>query len=221
MRASVGAVGEIGITEENPAAIFLAVADRWRRRWPGRLGSMLRHNPTRDAALLDFHCARKLGPLSAAATEWISALSCASGKADALVSAIRLGDCVSEHTLLVAGAGERTKIVHKAQSFDARVSGALATLRLPASHSPGAYTFADVLDIPATVTGGPQSGPRNGYVAIFCIMRDGAFIPASPRRTGPATVLSPTDSPPRSSPTARAGVRGKRRARRQSPETRP
>jgi 4-hydroxy-tetrahydrodipicolinate reductase len=122
------------------------------------LGSMLRHNPAWDAALLDFHHARKLDPISATAKAWMSAWSEASGKSDAPVAAIRLGDGISEHTLLVAGAGERIEIVHKAQSLDAPVSGVLATLRFLASRGPGAHTLADVLDMPTAVPGAPGKG---------------------------------------------------------------
>jgi 4-hydroxy-tetrahydrodipicolinate reductase len=113
-----------------------------------QLGTVLRHNPLWDVALLDFHHSKKQDPISATSKDWAAAWRHASGKHAAPISALRLGDGVSEHTLLAAGPGERIEILHKTLSLDAPVSGALASVRYLSRQSAGVYTLASVLDMP-------------------------------------------------------------------------
>ncbi len=61
------------------------------------------------------------------------------------VHAVRGGDIVGDHTVLLAGAGERLEIKHQAHSRTAFASGAVLAADWVAGKEPGIYTMADVL----------------------------------------------------------------------------
>jgi 4-hydroxy-tetrahydrodipicolinate reductase len=63
------------------------------------------------------------------------------------VHAIRAGDIVGEHTILFGGMGERIEIVHRAQSRDNFVYGALRAARWVVGQKPGMYDMQDVLGL--------------------------------------------------------------------------
>lgn len=97
-----------------------------------------------QAAVLDFHHGGKLDRKSATARDWASAwaegtLAESAPGRSAPISAIRLGDAISEHSFIAAGRGERLEIAHRLLSFDAPVAGALAAARFLASRPPGLY----------------------------------------------------------------------------------
>jgi 4-hydroxy-tetrahydrodipicolinate reductase len=61
------------------------------------------------------------------------------------VHAIRAGDIVGDHTVLLAGTGERLEIKHQAHSRTAFASGAVRAARWVVDVQPGIYSMADVL----------------------------------------------------------------------------
>ncbi|MDQ1262273.1 MAG: 4-hydroxy-tetrahydrodipicolinate reductase [Euryarchaeota archaeon] len=61
------------------------------------------------------------------------------------VHAVRGGDIVGDHTVLLAGAGERLEIKHQAHSRTAFASGAVRAADWVVGKEPGIYTMADVL----------------------------------------------------------------------------
>lgn len=58
---------------------------------------------------------------------------------------LRAGDAVGEHTVLLAGAGERLEITHRAQSRANFAAGALRAARWAAGRPAGLYGMAEVL----------------------------------------------------------------------------
>lgn len=64
------------------------------------------------------------------------------------VHAIRGGDIVGDHTVLLAGDGERIELTHKATSRAVFAAGALRAARWVVGKPPGTYTIADVLGLP-------------------------------------------------------------------------
>jgi len=61
------------------------------------------------------------------------------------VHAVRAGDIVGDHTVLLAGPGERLEIKHQAHSRAAFASGAVRAASWVAGRKPGIYSMADVL----------------------------------------------------------------------------
>jgi len=61
------------------------------------------------------------------------------------VHAIRAGDIVGDHTVLLAGTGERLEIKHQAHSRTAFACGAVRAARWVVQAQPGVYSMADVL----------------------------------------------------------------------------
>ena len=62
------------------------------------------------------------------------------------VHAIRVGDIVGDHTLFVAGPGERLELTHRAHSRDTFAQGALRAARfLVEQRQPGLFSMRDVL----------------------------------------------------------------------------
>jgi 4-hydroxy-tetrahydrodipicolinate reductase len=64
------------------------------------------------------------------------------------VLALRGGDVVGEHTLVLAGPGERLELTHRAHSRIIFARGALRAAHWLAGKKPGRYDMADVLNIP-------------------------------------------------------------------------
>ena len=62
--------------------------------------------------------------------------------------AVRGGDVVGDHTVLLAGAGERIELTHKATSRAVFAAGALRAARWVVGRAPGRYAIGDVLGIP-------------------------------------------------------------------------
>ncbi|MBD3237603.1 MAG: 4-hydroxy-tetrahydrodipicolinate reductase [Candidatus Eisenbacteria bacterium] len=63
------------------------------------------------------------------------------------VHALRGGDVVGEHQVILAGPGERVIISHRAESRGAFVSGVLQAIRFVAGAAAGLYAMEDVLGI--------------------------------------------------------------------------
>jgi 4-hydroxy-tetrahydrodipicolinate reductase len=64
------------------------------------------------------------------------------------IHALRGGDVIGEHTVLLAGAGERLELTHRAHARDLFARGALRAARWVVSQPPGKYEMSDVLGIP-------------------------------------------------------------------------
>ncbi|MDR2460230.1 MAG: 4-hydroxy-tetrahydrodipicolinate reductase [Deltaproteobacteria bacterium] len=63
------------------------------------------------------------------------------------IHAVRGGDIVGDHQVIYAGPGEVLEIVHRAQSRDAFVTGALRACQWIIGKPPGLYNFSEVLGI--------------------------------------------------------------------------
>ncbi len=63
------------------------------------------------------------------------------------ISTVRAGDIVGDHTVMLAGAGERVELTHRAHSRDAFAAGAIAAAAWAVGQKPGFYSMKDVLNI--------------------------------------------------------------------------
>lgn len=61
------------------------------------------------------------------------------------VVALRGGDNVGEHTVMLVGAGERVELVHRAASRDCLAAGAVRAAIWLSSQAPGLYSMQDVI----------------------------------------------------------------------------
>ncbi|MFQ5697525.1 MAG: 4-hydroxy-tetrahydrodipicolinate reductase [Myxococcota bacterium] len=61
------------------------------------------------------------------------------------LQSLRAGDSVGEHTVFLAGPGERLELAHRALSRDNFASGALRAARWLVGRQPGLYSMRDVL----------------------------------------------------------------------------
>jgi 4-hydroxy-tetrahydrodipicolinate reductase len=113
-----------------------------------RLAQLSGQEPQWQAAVLDFHHARKLDAESATARDWAAAWQEPHPHRTAPVTSIRLGNGVSEHSLIAAGNGERVEIAHRLLSLDAPLSGVLAGIRFVAARPCGLFEPLVLLDRP-------------------------------------------------------------------------
>jgi 4-hydroxy-tetrahydrodipicolinate reductase len=63
------------------------------------------------------------------------------------IQTIRAGDIVGEHTLILAGPGERIELTHRAHSRDNFAKGAVRATLWIMDKKPGLYSMADVLGL--------------------------------------------------------------------------
>ena len=63
------------------------------------------------------------------------------------IHAVRAGDIVGEHKVMLAGAGERVELSHVATGRQAFVSGALRAVRWVRGRPPGLYGMREVLGL--------------------------------------------------------------------------
>ena len=63
------------------------------------------------------------------------------------VFAVRAGDIVGDHTVLMAGHGERLELIHRAHNREPFASGALRAAKFAVKAKPGFYNMQDVLGI--------------------------------------------------------------------------
>jgi 4-hydroxy-tetrahydrodipicolinate reductase len=87
--------------------------------------------PDYDVEVLELHHAQKRDAPSGTAL-WLQSL--------------RAGDSVGEHTLYLAGPGERLEISHRALSRDNFAAGALRAARWALGKPPGLYSMREVMD---------------------------------------------------------------------------
>jgi 4-hydroxy-tetrahydrodipicolinate reductase len=63
------------------------------------------------------------------------------------IVALRAGDAIGDHTVLFGGLGERLELIHRAQSRDSLVRGALRAAAWVMSRPNGVYSMRDVLGL--------------------------------------------------------------------------
>lgn len=63
------------------------------------------------------------------------------------IIALRAGDAIGDHTVLFGGLGERIELIHRAQSRESLVRGALRAAAWVAGRPTGIYTMRDVLGL--------------------------------------------------------------------------
>jgi 4-hydroxy-tetrahydrodipicolinate reductase len=86
--------------------------------------------------------------LDAAARHGRSGATGPRGKGELGIHAVRAGDIIGEHTLVLAGAGERIELTHRAHARDLFARGALRAARWVGGQPAGRYEMSDVLGLP-------------------------------------------------------------------------
>jgi 4-hydroxy-tetrahydrodipicolinate reductase len=122
--------------------------------------------PGYDMEIIEFHHNQKKDAPSGTAVKLLEILSRALGKdpkktgvfgregiigarsKDEIgVMAVRAGDIVGDHTVLLAGQGERIELTHRAHSRDTLAAGALRAAKWIYGKTPGLYDMHDVLGL--------------------------------------------------------------------------
>lgn len=122
--------------------------------------------PEWDAEIVEVHHRGKVDAPSGTALRLADALAAAkgvdrktaerhgrSGKVGAKpageigIHAVRAGDVVGEHTVILSGPGERLELVHRAHSRELFARGALRAARWLVGKPPGRYTIENVIGI--------------------------------------------------------------------------
>ena len=162
--------GVTGLDEEGEAALRAAAADvpvLWAPNMSAGV-AVLEKLAALAAAVLDefdagvhevHHSAKRDTPSGTALALGRAVATARGFKADAAApdqalraaalgySALRVGDVVGEHTVTLAGPGERIELVHRATDRAVFARGALRAAAWLAGKPPGFYTLADVLDL--------------------------------------------------------------------------
>jgi len=82
------------------------------------------------------------------------------------VHAVRAGDIVGDHSVILAGPSERLELTHRAQSRDVFAKGALRAAQFVVGQPPGLYDMADVLRAAEPrPSGSGRSAARGGRAA--------------------------------------------------------
>ena len=66
------------------------------------------------------------------------------------IHAVRGGDIVGEHTIILAGPAERVELTHRARSREVFTRGTVRAIRFVMASPPGIYTMADVIKAAVT-----------------------------------------------------------------------
>ncbi len=100
-----------------------------------------------DVEIVEAHHRQKKDSPSGTAKRLAQLLAAARGvPAESLpVHAVRAGDIVGDHTVILAGPSERLELTHRAHSRDVFAQGALAAARFVRGRRPGLYDMSDVL----------------------------------------------------------------------------
>ena len=115
------------------ANALLALAEAAARMLPGW-----------EAQMVETHHAGKRDSPSGTALSIAEAFARGGGKVGA-IHALRIGDVVGEHEILLCGPGERIRISHATLDRDIFARGALEAARFVARAKPGRYGMSDVL----------------------------------------------------------------------------
>ncbi|MCG2725352.1 MAG: 4-hydroxy-tetrahydrodipicolinate reductase [Elusimicrobia bacterium] len=99
-----------------------------------------------DISILEAHHIMKKDAPSGTALRYSEYIKQVSDK-NIDISSIRAGGIIGEHTVLFAGSDERIELIHRAQSRDIFVKGALEAAKWMIGQKPGFYDFFDMLDL--------------------------------------------------------------------------
>lgn len=106
-----------------------------------------------DGGVFEIHHRAKRDAPSGTALALAAALDGVAGRrAPTGCASLRGGDVVGEHTVVLAGPGERLELVHRATDRAIFARGALRAAAWLAGRKPGMYAFADVLGLPRVDT---------------------------------------------------------------------
>ena len=106
-----------------------------------------------DGGVFEIHHRAKRDAPSGTALALVAALDGVAGRpAPTGCASLRGGDVVGEHTVVLAGPGERLELVHRATDRAIFARGALRAAAWLAGRKPGLYAFADVLGLPRVDT---------------------------------------------------------------------
>lgn len=119
--------------------------------------------PAYDLEIVEMHHRRKRDAPSGTALRFAETLASVRGKLQRVygrsgetgvrpndeiaLHALRGGDVVGEHHVILAGSGERVVLTHRAESRGAFVAGVLQAIRFVGRAGPGFYAMEDVLGI--------------------------------------------------------------------------
>ena len=100
-----------------------------------------------DIEVVESHHRRKQDAPSGTAKRLVEVLASARKRpaGSIPVHAIRAGDIVGDHTVMLAGPSERLELTHRAQSREVFAQGALKAAQFVARRRPGLYDMSDVL----------------------------------------------------------------------------
>jgi 4-hydroxy-tetrahydrodipicolinate reductase len=100
-----------------------------------------------DVEVLEAHHKLKKDAPSGTAKRLIEVLAAARGQqpAQVPVHAVRAGDIVGDHTVILAGPAERLELTHRAHSREVFAQGALRAAQFVATQHPGLYDMSHVL----------------------------------------------------------------------------
>lgn len=101
-----------------------------------------------DLDVLEMHHRTKKDAPSGTAKRLLEILREVRGREDVVAAqSIRAGDIVGEHTVIMAGAGERLELTHRAASRETFAVGALRAARWVVDQPPGLYRMENVLGL--------------------------------------------------------------------------
>jgi 4-hydroxy-tetrahydrodipicolinate reductase len=130
--------------------------------------------PDYDAEVIEFHHRKKQDAPSGTARRLARILSAATGRSRFVygregqvgakpgdeigVLAVRSGDVVGDHYVILGCEGERVELVHKATGRLAFAQGALRAARFIVNRQPGLYGMNDVLGLPGVESDSQTAG---------------------------------------------------------------
>ena len=100
-----------------------------------------------DIEVVEAHHNLKKDAPSGSAIKLAQVAEDASKKKKIGISSVRAGDIVGDHTVLIAGPGERLELTHRAHSRDAFAAGSLTAAAWALGRKPGLYSMKDVLNL--------------------------------------------------------------------------
>ena len=104
-----------------------------------------RLGPAYDVEVVESHHRQKKDSPSGTAKRLTELLASVRKQPPIPVHAVRAGDIVGDHTVILAGPSERLELTHRAQSRDVFAQGALRAARFVVGRPPGLYDMSAVL----------------------------------------------------------------------------
>ena len=106
-----------------------------------------RLGPGYDVEVIEAHHRQKIDAPSGTAKRLADLLAAARGQSTGAipVHAIRAGDIVGDHTVILAGPSERLELTHRAQSREVFAQGALRAAQFVVPQPPGLYDMSHAL----------------------------------------------------------------------------